>query len=308
LTYTDVELLEVSQVLVPANPSALAKGMEKEEDLVVKEYSESVLKDIGEMFREGSADEFLDFIQKDLGDGVITKPETTEKYHHVPVPKEEGKHSDHKMRTITVSKDKGIKGVYCINCKKITSYMFSTDKWTMDEAKEWVEEHSKAYEFFSENDFFDFGDVTDSEGTVKDCICALYLPFVTAPESIKTLYKYIDIINKEIVEEGKKKPKPKPCKETEEEEMKEIVDEIKAYIDEKFKVLDEFMESYSETEEEFKKMLEKETEDLSKNLESKRAKEEEEDVSYIRTMIDEINSIAKKHVKEEIPVQSDETD
>jgi len=254
LTYTDVELLEVSQVLVPANPSALAKGMEKEEDLVVKEYSESVLKDIGEMFREGSADEFLDFIKKDLGDETVTKPETTEKYHHVPVPKEEGKHSDHKMRTITVSKDKGIKGVYCVDCKKITSYMFSADKWTMDEAKEWVEEHSKEYSFLNE----------------------------------------LDTINEKNVDE--------------EEEMKEIVGEIKAYIDEKFKVIDEFVKTYNETEEEFKKELEKETEDLAKNLESKKAKEEEEDVSYIRTMIDEINSIAKKHVKEEIPVQSDKTD
>ncbi len=189
LTYTDVELLEVSQVLVPANPSALAKGMEKEEDLVVKEYSESVLEDIGKMFREGSAEEFLDFIQKDLGDGIVTKPEIID----IPLLEKEDK-------------------------------------------------------------YFDYS------------------------------------------------------KETEEEEMKEIVSEIKAYIDEKFKVLDEFMKSYSETEEEFKKMLEKETEDLAEGLESKRVKEDEDNVSYIKTMIDEINGIAKKHVKEEIPVQSDKTD
>jgi phage head maturation protease len=41
-TYTDVELLEISQVTVPANPSALQKSVEDESDPVIKEYSEMI--------------------------------------------------------------------------------------------------------------------------------------------------------------------------------------------------------------------------------------------------------------------------
>ena len=280
LTYTDVELLEVSQVLVPANPSALAKGMENEEDLVVKEYSESVLKDIDKMYKSEEVEDFLGFIKKDLGDGIVTKPETTEKYHHVPAPGEEGKHSDHKMRTITVSKDQGIKGVYCVDCKKIASYMFSTDKWTMDEAKEWVKEHSKAYEYFGGD--FEIGNLVDpknGEIYVADCIVGLRFPGLREPEDIKNYFRCFTY--------GE-----------EEEEMREIVGEIKSYIDEKLKPIDEFIKSYNDEENEFKKLLEDETNKLREKETKEKEVKEEDDVSYIKTMIDEINGIAKKHTKE----------
>ena len=41
-----------------------------------------------------------------------------------------------------VSKDKGIKGLYCIDDKKIIVYMFDKDKWdSMAECQEWMKEH-----------------------------------------------------------------------------------------------------------------------------------------------------------------------
>jgi len=81
-TYTDVELVEVSQVLVPANPSALQKSLEDEEDEVFKEYTTMLIKDLE------------------------TKPDT-ENYFHIPAPGQEGKHKGHDIKTITVSSSHG---------------------------------------------------------------------------------------------------------------------------------------------------------------------------------------------------------
>jgi hypothetical protein len=76
------------------------------------------------------------------GEYVIQKPETTEDYHRIPVPGEgSDKHKDHRIRTIDIDKGKGIKALYCGDCKKVITYLFDTDKWSMADAKRWVEEH-----------------------------------------------------------------------------------------------------------------------------------------------------------------------
>lgn len=71
---------------------------------------------------------------------VITKPETTADYHRIPVSTG---HEGHEIRTITVSAEDGIKGLYCIPCKEIFTYLFDVDKFTMAEAEAWVEDHKK---------------------------------------------------------------------------------------------------------------------------------------------------------------------
>lgn len=53
-TYKDVELLEVSHVLIPANPSARLKSLEDETDEVFKEYAEMVTKDLEKEIEEKS--------------------------------------------------------------------------------------------------------------------------------------------------------------------------------------------------------------------------------------------------------------
>ena len=70
-------------------------------------------------------------------------PETTENYHRIPVSDEVRKHKGHKLKTITVSKNEGITALYCVTCKKIITYIFDREKWTMTEAKKWVKEHTK---------------------------------------------------------------------------------------------------------------------------------------------------------------------
>lgn len=66
---------------------------------------------------------------------IITKPETTEKYHHIPV------NPGCKITaTITISAAKGIKATYCGESKKVHTYLFDVNKWTMADAKKWVED------------------------------------------------------------------------------------------------------------------------------------------------------------------------
>ena len=120
-TYKEIELLEISQVIIPSNRDAIMGMRAKGVDPVV--------------------DEILDEVEKDLPEEkeIVTKPEETADYIRIPVS--EG-HSDHKVRTIDISSDKGIKALYCVDCKENITYLFSKDKeWTMAKAKKWVKEH-----------------------------------------------------------------------------------------------------------------------------------------------------------------------
>lgn len=82
---------------------------------------------------------------------LILKPEETTDYFRVPVPKEEGKHDGHRIRTIDLDADKGIKALYCGECKVIITYLFAKDKgWTMESAQAWVREHGKSMAVLNE--------------------------------------------------------------------------------------------------------------------------------------------------------------
>lgn len=74
---------------------------------------------------------------------TITKPEETKNYIRIPNPK----HTEsgcQNIRTIPISESKGISGLYCIDHKKIKTYLFLKAKgWTMQTAREWVASHSK---------------------------------------------------------------------------------------------------------------------------------------------------------------------
>lgn len=74
--FTDVELLEVSQVLVPANPMALQKSMEEIPEnideitkTIIKEYSEEVLKTIEK--EEGDSSLIKSDIEEDISEEEI---------------------------------------------------------------------------------------------------------------------------------------------------------------------------------------------------------------------------------------------
>jgi len=72
---------------------------------------------------------------------------------HIPVKGEEGKHKNHEIRTIKISEKKGIRALYCLDCKKIITWLFHKDKWTMEKAKKWLDEHNIPYEEMFEGGF-----------------------------------------------------------------------------------------------------------------------------------------------------------
>jgi predicted RNA-binding Zn-ribbon protein involved in translation (DUF1610 family) len=72
----------------------------------------------------------------------ISKPETTENYHRIPV-------RECKITaTITLSEEKGIKALYCGKIGKIATFLFDVDKWTMADAKVWVKDYREKAEIF----------------------------------------------------------------------------------------------------------------------------------------------------------------
>ncbi len=120
-TYEEIELLEISQVCVPANREAI-------QGIRAKSMDDSVISKL------------CDEVEKE----IVTKPEETEEYIRIPVPKEEGKHGGHRIRTIDISAKEGIKALYCGECKTVITYLFQKDKgWTKEKARAWMKDHEK---------------------------------------------------------------------------------------------------------------------------------------------------------------------
>ena len=165
--YTKWILLEYSDVPIPSNPDALqiaiSKGLiDREEALTFYgpwnskgELVSENLPWIEERYglKKAKDDDVIELIDVEeisekISDDVkeketVTKPETTDNYHRVPVPAEEGKHSGHKIRTIDISTEQGIKALYCVDCKKNITYLFDINIWSMEEARQWVADHTK---------------------------------------------------------------------------------------------------------------------------------------------------------------------
>jgi len=127
------ELLEFSACSVPSNPNALSNMMEKGINI--------------DTLKEAGFIEIEDEEEKDLLNDDNEKIEETEEYIRIPAKGEEGKHKGHKIRWITVSEKEGIRGIYCIDCKKIITFVFDKKKgWTLEKAKKWMADHGKDIE------------------------------------------------------------------------------------------------------------------------------------------------------------------
>lgn len=148
--FTSQELLELSAVPVPANANALVSARDKG-FITVKEF-DAVTKPVDLDLRElphislpplavnAISDEG---VIKSLED-VVTKPEETEDWIRIPVSGEGDKHGDHRIRTIVIDEGKGIRALYCGECKVIITYLFDKDKgWTIAVAQEWVDRNTK---------------------------------------------------------------------------------------------------------------------------------------------------------------------
>ncbi len=118
-TYKEVELLEISQVIVPSNREAIQSIRSKGVDPIT--------------------DKLMDDVDKVL-DELVTKPEETSEFIRIPV--DSGNHEGHRIRTIEISAKEGISALYCGTDKVVMTYLFRKDHdWTMEKAKAWVKEH-----------------------------------------------------------------------------------------------------------------------------------------------------------------------
>ena len=124
-TYKEVELLEISQVIVPSNREAIQSIRSKGFDnAVVNKLLDDILED------------------KEL----VTKPEETDEYIRIPV--DTGDHEGHRIRTIDISEKEGIKAIYCGTDKIVMTYLFEKSKgWTMAKARAWIKEHESGKTF-----------------------------------------------------------------------------------------------------------------------------------------------------------------
>jgi len=162
--YTEWELLEYSVVPIPSCPEALTLAIEKgllpegrlKKDLEIewKKEREVVDREIilslekSEEDDEEKTKESEGKKTKTAEEKKITKPETTDNYHHIPI-RDKGDFVKTSFRTIDISKEKGIKAV--IGKLKsdpngpthIQKYLFDKEKWTMEEAQAWVESHKE---------------------------------------------------------------------------------------------------------------------------------------------------------------------
>ena len=123
-TYKEVELLEISQVIVPSNREAIQSIRSKSLDPVVAEICDEIEKEIEP-----------EVIKESL-ENAITKPEETDDFIRIPV------RECQVTATIDISKKEGISALYCGKEKKVRTYLFRKDKgWTMSSAKAWVKKH-----------------------------------------------------------------------------------------------------------------------------------------------------------------------
>lgn len=145
--FTDVELMEISCVPVPAHSDALIEHVKagKIHTKQLKDELEAIIEII-----EKSDELTIEIKSTDPNTNTEIKIEVTEDFVHVPAPGEEGKHKDCKIRTIPISKKDGIQAHYCVDEKTITSYIFdkqNAKKWDEKTAVKWVEDHKKELVF-----------------------------------------------------------------------------------------------------------------------------------------------------------------
>lgn len=138
-TYKEVELLEISQVIIPSNREAIQNIRSKSADPVINEICDAVEKEIKGASNQDSIIE--------TGAGIVTKPEETEDFIHIRV-RDPGDFQDGSFRTIDIDKGKGIKAVIGRlkgeTSTTVQKYIFDKSKgWTMASAQAWVKEHEK---------------------------------------------------------------------------------------------------------------------------------------------------------------------
>lgn len=166
--FTKCSLLEYSIVNIPsvadATMLAINKGLMSKEEAIENNFP---IKEINlESIQSGELTKELDLENIEIKDETVTKPETTENYHRIPViPKD--KFVQDSFRTIDITS--GIKAIIGklksdpSGSTKVHTYLFDVNKFSMSEAEAWVEAHKK--DVLEEN--IEEKELEDDEGKAK---------------------------------------------------------------------------------------------------------------------------------------------
>jgi len=180
--YEDIELLEVSQVLIPANPSALQKSFGKIEDndLFMKELSEKIFS----VFKDSEEKDHVQWEEKEEKEKAGLSEEEQKNLDKIENKKWDETDSEirhrvrdpenfEKFRSIKIKKDKPkVNAIYGKLKGKdewqIQALRFpKEDGWTMESAKAWVKDHPDIVKFLEDVTFEEENEV-NTEGKVQD--------------------------------------------------------------------------------------------------------------------------------------------
>lgn len=148
-TYTDVELLEISQVLVPANPTALQKSINSDENEDIKEYAKEILPYLTKYIQEGGIEDTS--FEEEVKDAEVIKPdiEDVKNIEETIIVEEELK--EIATKDITEEEDMG---------EVLESIKALEEK--IDVIKQWIEAKAEEEELFNkqlEEDFKELDDI-----------------------------------------------------------------------------------------------------------------------------------------------------
>ncbi|MFA5398022.1 MAG: hypothetical protein WC346_18565 [Methanogenium sp.] len=227
--YEDIELLETSQVLIPANPSALQKSFEEETDPEAKDYMEEIMKLSVELGEKKDSDSLPEEIPTEDVETKVWEDKPNEIWHSL---KDSSGYS--KTRRFAVKKAKprvfALYGKLSDSDKwEIYALRFpKADGWTMDKAKKWMKSHSNiGKDFFDEEIISDLLNereyLFESEvlSILNDFVDSVILILGEKKEELKSLEK------KEGVEDGEEKETKEESEESDTEHRSEEKEEVK---------------------------------------------------------------------------------
>jgi hypothetical protein len=179
--YEEIELLETSQVLIPANPSALQKsfGDVDKDDLFLMKLSEKIYDTFKNLDAEDDKGVVWEEKKKDEGEEDTTSSEEQENTNEneeaqkaLEIENKKWEETDgeirhrvrepenfEKFRTIKIKKDKPrVNAIYGKvkgkEERQIQALRFlKEDEWTMESAKSWVKEHPDTVKFLEDISF-----------------------------------------------------------------------------------------------------------------------------------------------------------
>jgi hypothetical protein len=169
-----VEAAKIDQTEILENQDCLAGG---DKDFLTLLKEKKAKAEIATLETEEEEEPVVDVdeeaVEKALAEErmqVVTKPEETENFIHIPV-KDKGLFDPESFRTISISKSEGISAISGklksppegqSGSMVIQKYLFAKEKgWTMAKAKKWVSDHKKEYDEHMERIIYDVDESLD---------------------------------------------------------------------------------------------------------------------------------------------------